>query len=214
MPRVEQSAKEWQKSLSHRVGVAVRERRHTLKVSAADLARRTTELGYPISRVAIGKIENGHREGKMDLAELLVLAAALAIPPVMLIYPALPHGSVEVLPGLEVDSVDALEWFVGDSPKLAFRMTERFGTTQQQVVDVGESLVLARELKGIEAELARVRGLQQQLDSDEKAKAADGLDGGRFAQTLKSAIDANERSRRHTIRLMQSLGLPVREEDL
>ncbi|OBJ53439.1 transcriptional regulator [Mycobacterium sp. 1423905.2] len=213
MPKTDVTAKQWQKELAARTGSAVRERRKALDLTAAGLAERTAELGYPVSRVAIGKIETGHREGKMDLAELLVLAAALAIPPVMLIYPGVPHGPVEVLPGLECDSVDALEWFVGDSPKLAFRMTERFGVSQQEVVDAGEPLLLARELKGIESELARVRDLQQHLAHDAAAREADELDGGRFAQTLKSALDANEKLRVQTIRQLRALGQPVREED-
>jgi hypothetical protein len=73
-------------------------------------------LAYPVSRVAIGKIENNHREGKFDLSELVVLAAALGIPPVMLVYPDLPHGTVEVLPERDCYATDALAGSVGTAP--------------------------------------------------------------------------------------------------
>lgn len=90
-------------------------RRKELGLTASALAERTAELGYPVSRVAIGKIETGHREGKLDLAELVVLGAALRIPPVMMVYPDLPDGQVELLPGREKSSVEALAWFTGDT---------------------------------------------------------------------------------------------------
>jgi hypothetical protein len=45
---------------------------------------------------------------------LLVLAAALGIPPILLIYPAIPDGLVEALPGWDVASSEAMHWFYGD----------------------------------------------------------------------------------------------------
>ena len=50
------------------------------------LADRCTELGLPIGRVALTKLENGARE-KVSVAEIFVLAAALEVPPVLLIFP-------------------------------------------------------------------------------------------------------------------------------
>ena len=56
-------------------------------MDGVELAERTAELGYPITRVAISKIERNSREGKLDVAELLVLAEALGIAPVLLLAP-------------------------------------------------------------------------------------------------------------------------------
>jgi hypothetical protein len=84
------------------------------KMTAAALAQRTAELGYPISRVAIGKLENNHREGKFDLGELIVLAEALSIPEIALIYGGHPDEPVELLPAYAKPSFEALARFIGD----------------------------------------------------------------------------------------------------
>jgi transcriptional regulator with XRE-family HTH domain len=88
-------------------------RRRKLKMTAAALAKRTGKLGYPISRVAIGKIETNHREGKFDAAELLALARALETTPISLLFPGEPTDRVEILPGLTTSKVDAIAWFNG-----------------------------------------------------------------------------------------------------
>lgn len=77
------------------------------------LADRCTELGMPIGRVAITKLENGARE-KVSVAELLVLAAALKVPPALLIFPLGRADSVEALPGRQLTSWDATKWLSGD----------------------------------------------------------------------------------------------------
>src|SRR5271168_3724930 len=213
MPKVDEVAKKWQKELAARTGNAVRERRKVLNLTAAGLAKRTAELGYPVSRVAIGKMENGHREGKFDLAELVVLAAALGIPPVMLIYPDLPHGQVEVLPEIDCDAADAVGWFCGDSP----RLDKRFGMVDVDAHTTGvEPLLLTRELTAAESELARMRYLTAQMAitrgtlsaaANEAVSKADDITG--TAELFQSAIDANERVRVQTIRRMHALGLTM-----
>lgn len=114
MPKINEPAKRWRKDMAARVGNAVRTRRGELGMTAAALARRTAALGYPVSGVAIGKLENNHREGKFDLGELLVLAAALDIPPVALLFGGGPDEPVEMLPGQQVPVLGALAWFTGD----------------------------------------------------------------------------------------------------
>jgi hypothetical protein len=117
MPNVDPAAKTWQKDLAGRIGHAVQVRRQELKMTAAALDKRTAELGYPVSRVAIGKIENNHRAGKLDLAELLVIAAALDIAPLELLYPGAPDQQdqlVQILPGRPTPTLDARDRFIGD----------------------------------------------------------------------------------------------------
>ena len=82
--------------------------------SAQWLADETERLGYPISRAAIANYESGRKKG-LDIAELLVLAAALRIPPLTLLFPQLPDGPVEVLPSYETTSWDAATWFSGEA---------------------------------------------------------------------------------------------------
>lgn len=116
MPNIDEEAKSWQLEQAGRVGTAVARRRARLGMTAVDLAERTRELGYPITRVAISKIENNARAGKIDISEITVLAAALGVPPILLMYPDLPSGVVRALPAIEeVESYKALRWFIGDS---------------------------------------------------------------------------------------------------
>jgi transcriptional regulator with XRE-family HTH domain len=114
MPSIDEGAKAYEMGLAARFGVAVSTRRKALKLTASELARRTAELGYPISRGAIAKIESNSRSGKIDVAELLVLSAALDIPPVLLLVLIFPTGTlVEVLPGVEVRGDEAVRWLSG-----------------------------------------------------------------------------------------------------
>jgi transcriptional regulator with XRE-family HTH domain len=116
MPNVDQAAKAWELELSGRVGAAVQARRKALRMTAVQLAERTKELGYHITRVAISKIEGNLRAGKIDVAELLVLAVALEIPPALLLFPTFPggpDGTVELLPGSEVPLPKAVDWLSG-----------------------------------------------------------------------------------------------------
>lgn len=82
--------------------------------SAQWLADQTEHLGYPISRAAIANYESG-RKKTLDIAELMVLAAALRIQPVTLLFPRLPDGPVELLPDVETTSWDAVAWFCGET---------------------------------------------------------------------------------------------------
>jgi transcriptional regulator with XRE-family HTH domain len=116
MPNVNQAAKAWELELSRRVGEAVQTRRKALKLTAQQLAQRTRDLGYPVSRVAISKIEGNLRAGKLDIAELLVLAVALEIPPALLLFPTFPDGTVELLPGSRPSTLKARAWICGDAP--------------------------------------------------------------------------------------------------
>jgi transcriptional regulator with XRE-family HTH domain len=118
MPNVDEIGKRWQESGSERVGAAIKHLRRVRGMTAVDLAERTKQLGYPVTRVAITKIENNTRSGKLDVAELLVIAAALGVPPILLLYPVYPYGAVEVLPLPGGDGRSsqfaALRWFAGE----------------------------------------------------------------------------------------------------
>jgi transcriptional regulator with XRE-family HTH domain len=115
LPNIDETAKAWETSLSKRVGKAIQARRKTLGLTAQQLAELTKKFRYPITRVAISKIEGNSRAGKFDLAELLVLAAALEISPALLVFPGFPDGSVEVLPDRTADNEAAVKWLGGRS---------------------------------------------------------------------------------------------------
>ncbi len=111
MPSIDEDAKRWQLELSERVGRAIQAARKASGWTAAELSRRTVDLGYPISRVAISKIESNSRAGKLDLGELLVLAAALNTSPATLVFPGPYNEKVAVVPGRPIHGFNAVQWF-------------------------------------------------------------------------------------------------------
>ncbi|KMO70094.1 helix-turn-helix protein [Mycolicibacterium chlorophenolicum] len=114
MPNIDEAAKKWQLDLAKRFGDAVKKCRTDRKLTAQQLADRTREVGYPVTRVAISKIESNSRAGKVDVAELLALATALNVPPVTLLFPHLPDGIVQYAPGIPATSEKGMEWFGGE----------------------------------------------------------------------------------------------------
>ncbi|MGV0746258.1 helix-turn-helix domain-containing protein [Mycolicibacterium sp. XJ870] len=181
MPNIDPEAKAWQTELAARVGDAIRRARKRREWTAVDLSRRCHELGYPISRVAISKIESNSRAGKLDLAELIAIAAALDVPPVGLVFPDLPDGLVNVVPvGDPVPSIEAMRWFCGEvelppvSGMSALVHSARERRRIERSLDIGISL-LKRQSAGDREEqehletlgnLAdQIRALDQQMRS-------------------------------------------------
>lgn len=70
----------------------------TPKWSIQRLADETAKLGYPIGQSVLSNFEYGRRGARLDVAELLVIAAALDVPPAHLLWPNYPDGPVEYLP--------------------------------------------------------------------------------------------------------------------
>jgi transcriptional regulator with XRE-family HTH domain len=101
----------WSESLTDRVARAVRSARGSR--SAQEIADETARLGYPMTRSQIANLESG-RKRSVDIAELIILAAALGVPPVALLFPDLPDGDVEDLPGQLVSSAAGLVLFTGE----------------------------------------------------------------------------------------------------
>ena len=106
---VENTGESWHKAQAERIGRAVAARRKQLGMTGQQLAARCAELGAPIHRTTITKIEKGRP--RFDLGELMVLAAALDTSPVALVYPGPYDESVDVVPVLKVSELVAAEWF-------------------------------------------------------------------------------------------------------
>jgi hypothetical protein len=103
----------WDAELVRRVGEAAKTARGGK--SAAWLSAQTEKLGYKISTSVIAKLDSGHRGSVLSVAELLIIAAALDVPPLALLFPKLPDGDVEVVPGKPVSSLDAYLWATGEN---------------------------------------------------------------------------------------------------
>lgn len=77
-------------------------------MTAVALSARCAELGLPLDRNVIAKLENGHRNS-VTVDEVLVLAAALRVPPSHLLF-GVGGAEAEVLPGKRVPAWRAAEW--------------------------------------------------------------------------------------------------------
>lgn len=102
---------DWQKEMTDRIGKQVEFLRGDM--TALKLSELTERLGMKISRSALSDLENGKRKS-ISLAEVLVLSAALKVPPALLIWPDYPDGLTEFLPGRETPSFQAANWFGGE----------------------------------------------------------------------------------------------------
>lgn len=93
----------------------VRQYRKAGELRQEDLADRTGQLGRRLSQATLASFEaGGTRAAKASLADVLVLAAALDVPPPLLFLPLGDDEEVEVAPGLVVHPHIALDWVAGD----------------------------------------------------------------------------------------------------
>lgn len=104
---------DWPRRLSASIAAEVRRYRLERGMSTQQLADACAALGHPIARAVLSNLENGRREN-VSIAELLVIAKALDIEPIFLMFPLGYEDTVEVLPGQTVATVDAVRWVAGD----------------------------------------------------------------------------------------------------
>lgn len=104
----------WEQRLTRIVASEVRRCRLARKLSAQKLADRCGQLGFPVPRSVIANLENGYRES-VSVAELLILAAALDVAPVLLTAPLGHQAQTEILPGRELLTWDAVLWQSGEA---------------------------------------------------------------------------------------------------
>ncbi|RBY94078.1 hypothetical protein DQ244_01570 [Blastococcus sp. TBT05-19] len=103
---------DWPGELVRVVAQEVQRVRGERRMSAQKLADATAELGLPMARSVIANLESGRRE-TVTLPELFVLARALGVPPLLLVFPVGRRETVDTLPGGPADTLEALDWFIG-----------------------------------------------------------------------------------------------------
>lgn len=100
-------------SLTRQVGENLRALRKARGLSLSEVSGRMGRLGRPLSLNGLSKVELGNRG--VDLDELVALARALGVPPLLLIFPLGREQMVEVLPGKTVGTWTAARWFTGEN---------------------------------------------------------------------------------------------------
>lgn len=107
---------EWSKRVARGVGERVAHYRKRADLTAAMLSGRCADLGLPVDRNVIAKLENGHRNS-VTVDEVYVLAAALSVPPVQLLFAVgTAEEGAEILPGRHVAAFRAAQWVSGEGP--------------------------------------------------------------------------------------------------
>lgn len=128
-------------------------RRHRRGWTQQQLADAVAEHGGLLDRATVAKIETNRRSVSID--ELLLLAAALNVPPPLLLVPLGSEDRVEVTPRSRVHPHLALEWLCGDEP-LAESDGRRIGVAGW--FEGSAPLTLVRQLRGLEHDLALADG--------------------------------------------------------
>jgi transcriptional regulator with XRE-family HTH domain len=103
-------------------------RKDERRLTFAELSKRLGALGRPIPVLGLRRIELGER--RVDVDDLLALADALGIAPVLLLAPLGHQEREEVLPGREMETWAAVKWFAGRDRPLANDWTQSDVPTQ------------------------------------------------------------------------------------
>lgn len=105
--------------LSDTVAGQVRAYRQARQWTIRRLADECAHLGAPhITAWSLGNLERGYQGARRRvlLDEVCVLAAALDVPPIMLLFPVGARETVEILPGVTVPVWEAVRWWIGERP--------------------------------------------------------------------------------------------------
>ncbi len=104
----------WDAGWSATIGRLIRQERDAQALSAQELSDKCAALGYRIARGTIAKTENGDRR-HVPLQEVAVIAAALDVPPVTLMFDVTAGDTPHlVTPDLEMPPIGAIEWWSGN----------------------------------------------------------------------------------------------------
>ncbi|CAL9514596.1 helix-turn-helix domain-containing protein [Streptomyces sp. enrichment culture] len=128
-------------SLSDVAADQVRQHRERRGISRDELAKRCADLGAPqLTYSALVNIETGRKgEGRkrrrdVTVDELAVLAKALGVPPLALLFPVGGVEEVQVLPDRSAPTWDGLRWFTGEAA-LPTRSGDQWGVSPSDFAD-------------------------------------------------------------------------------
>jgi transcriptional regulator with XRE-family HTH domain len=131
---------DWAEGVHQRIAQAIRSVREG-RLTAQQLAEETKRLGHPISRSQIANYESGRKQS-LDVAELLVIAGALGVSPMSLLFPGEPDEQVEMLPDRPTPTLWARAWFGGDLGSISGQvagLTEQLGRIDRAITMVAAS---------------------------------------------------------------------------
>ncbi|MBN0043089.1 helix-turn-helix transcriptional regulator [Streptomyces actuosus] len=159
---------DWMSAISRSIAGEIRRHRQEQGLSAQQLSDRCAELGAPIPRVVLSNLENGKRQN-VTIAEVLVLARALGVPPGVLIFPVGHVAHVEVLPGAWQEPLAAIDWLSG---AVAFSQDEAGAVIDSPLgfIREHEELIdrLRRAVKADDMAFARTLDARKEVENSER----------------------------------------------
>ena len=164
--KVEQDS-DWSVRVTAGIGKRIAAHRKRRKMTVQAVADRCADVGLPIGRVTITKLEGGRREA-ITPAELAVIAVALETAPMDLLYPIGYEEGIEVVPGMRLDPHQALGWFTGEL-KLDANGLGSFMLREPQAGEESDTYLVQRH----EALVRQLAVRQAELDEMVKDSAAD-----------------------------------------
>lgn len=138
------------------------ERARQGRLTQEQLADRMTELGHPMDRTTVVKIEAGkHRARNIGLEEAFGLAAALSVPPAVLFFGLGTESRVSILPKMVVHPDLASKWLEGlDGPATSGRLSWKPGEWRRAAGPV----FLYRDLRKAQEEMHRADSRSRQAE--------------------------------------------------
>ncbi|WP_208865970.1 helix-turn-helix domain-containing protein [Kitasatospora cheerisanensis] len=128
-------------------------------VSAQQLSEKCEDLGLAIPRSVIANFESKRRL-TISVPELIILARALEVPPVSLIFPVGHSGAIEMLPGVNVEPMSAIRYLTGSAAPLGVDAEEykdhQMFLYREHEAKVDHIQVLARRVEEARRQLARL----------------------------------------------------------
>ncbi|MFF4520434.1 helix-turn-helix domain-containing protein [Streptomyces bluensis] len=163
---------DWSTQLTARVAEQLRRARKAAGLTVAETADACAARGLAVPKTTITNLETGRR-GSVDLAEFLVLADVLGVPPITLLFPLDATPTVDVLPGQPVSTWDSLAWFTGE-------------TASSEAAPKGSPRELLDVFRA-HSDAVAAAAVSTSMAKDRRRKASTTLDPARRADLLETA---------------------------
>lgn len=100
------------RTITQHVADTVARLRTERRMPMTELERRLADIGQPIPRLGLQRLEAGDR--KVNAEEIVALARVFDVPALLLMFPFDATSTpTEILPGVVVDTRTAMKWFTG-----------------------------------------------------------------------------------------------------
>lgn len=126
-----------------------------------------------MQRSVLANLECGRRP-LVSVAEVRVLARALRVPPLLLMFPVGDEEITEVLPGIEVNTWDAAKWFTGEAPFAISRGERGTPLASDSAIHDGDAAIAWEEYNAVQLYREHDRQLRQIQAAHLRAGAAEG----------------------------------------